>query len=238
MKRRIIILFFLFNISLNHDFGFACLCPPPPPPKVALKNSDAVFIGQVIEMTIDTTDTFDFLLAPVYRVKLTVYASWKRAELGEIIITTFIESSLCGYPFEKDTTYLVYASMEEDTLFAGRCSRTKKLTESDYDLSELGFPTIGKLPAGFPRNPILCQNYPNPFNVFTIIKYSIPRQSVVTLKLYNPLGKEVYTLVDEFQEPTTYSFNFDASGLSNGVYFYRLQVENQFVETKKMVLIR
>jgi hypothetical protein len=83
----------------------------------------------------------------------------------------------------------------------------------------------------------LAQNYPNPFNPTTTIRYQIPTAEVVSLKVYDVLGKEVATLVSGRQEAGSYAVEFNAAGLSSGVYFYRLQAGG-FVETKKMMLVK
>jgi len=83
----------------------------------------------------------------------------------------------------------------------------------------------------------LEQNYPNPFNPSTMISYSIPQNSFVTLKVYDVLGNEVSTLVNETKEVGTYAVRFDASGLSNGIYLYTIKANN-FTSTKKMILIK
>ncbi len=88
-----------------------------------------------------------------------------------------------------------------------------------------------------PTEYTLYSNYPNPFNPSTVIRYAIPGDGFVTLKVYDMLGKEVASLVNEKQEQGIYSANFDASKLSSGVYIYKLQVNN-FTAAKKMVLIR
>lgn len=86
-------------------------------------------------------------------------------------------------------------------------------------------------------NYLLFQNYPNPFNPNTSIQFSIPERSNVTLKVYDILGNEVTTLVNEELQRGGYEFNFDASELTSGIYFYKLQTEN-YVETKKMILLK
>jgi hypothetical protein len=89
------------------------------------------------------------------------------------------------------------------------------------------------LPTGF----ALYQNFPNPFNPATTITYYLPRQSNVTLKVFDILGREIATLVNRVEEPGHKSVMFDASRLSGGVYFYRLQADN-YVAMKKLLLIR
>ncbi len=84
----------------------------------------------------------------------------------------------------------------------------------------------------------LGQNYPNPFNSSTKITYSIKKSDFVNLKVYNILGMEIQTLVSEFQKANIYSVTFDASKLSSVIYFYRLKVGSEFLETKKMLLLR
>jgi ligand-binding sensor domain-containing protein len=85
----------------------------------------------------------------------------------------------------------------------------------------------------------LYQNYPNPFNPSTVISYQLSAVSYVTLKVFDILGKEIETLVDEVLEPGIHhsTFHIPHSALSSGVYFYQLRV-GSFVETKKMILLR
>lgn len=83
----------------------------------------------------------------------------------------------------------------------------------------------------------LSQNYPNPFNPGTRINYTIKEPGMVTLKVYNILGQEVATIVNEVKSAGSYHVNFDASKLSSGIYLYRLNA-NGFIQTKKMILIK
>jgi Secretion system C-terminal sorting domain len=83
----------------------------------------------------------------------------------------------------------------------------------------------------------LAQNFPNPFNPTTVITYSIPTSSNVMVKVYNVLGKLITTLVNENQEAGIYKVNFDAQGLSNGIYFYKIQAGN-YSAVKKMLLLK
>jgi hypothetical protein len=83
----------------------------------------------------------------------------------------------------------------------------------------------------------LYQNYPNPFNPVTAIRYQLPVSSHVTLKVFDLLGREVATLVNENKKPGSYEVEFDGSKLPSSMYFYRLQAES-FVETKKLLLLK
>ena len=87
------------------------------------------------------------------------------------------------------------------------------------------------------RDYYLSQNYPNPFNPSTTIQYSIPESGNVQLKIYNLLGEEVATLVNDFKNAGSYQVRFNASDLSSGIYYYRIESE-KFIQVKKMVLIR
>jgi hypothetical protein len=88
-----------------------------------------------------------------------------------------------------------------------------------------------------PQQFTLEQNYPNPFNPTTTISYQLPMVSNVSLKVYNVLGKEVATLVNETKEAGSYIAQFDASQLSSGVYFFKLTT-NQFSSARKMILMK
>ncbi len=90
-----------------------------------------------------------------------------------------------------------------------------------------------------PETYSLSQNFPNPFNPSTTIKFTVPKSANpsdrVTLKVYDMLGKDIATLVNEDLSAGTYQFEWNAANLASGVYFYRL-TSGAFTETKKMIL--
>jgi hypothetical protein len=88
-----------------------------------------------------------------------------------------------------------------------------------------------------PETFSLTQNFPNPFNPSTRINYQLPTINHVTLKVFDILGREVATLVNEVNRPGVYSVQWNASGVASGVYFYRIEA-GSFVETRKLVLLR
>jgi hypothetical protein len=99
------------------------------------------------------------------------------------------------------------------------------------------FVTFSGIDESLPSKYELLQNYPNPFNPSTNIEFKIPNFELVTLKIFDILGKEVATLIDEKLQPGSYSLEFDASKLASGIYFYSLTAEN-FISTKKMILLK
>jgi len=107
-----------------------------------------------------------------------------------------------------------------------------------YAYTYSGFTGINDDMPFIPDNHSLSQNYPNPFNPSTTICYSLKKTALVSLKIYDLLGREIETLVKEYQNKNSYSVNFDASGLASGIYYYQLRIGNEFTETKKMMLIR
>jgi type IX secretion system substrate protein len=102
---------------------------------------------------------------------------------------------------------------------------------------------INKISNEIPSEFSLSQNYPNPFNPTTKIKFSIPLDSSfrgnnnVLLKVYDALGREVQTLVNEPLQPGTYEVDFDGSNYSSGAYYYKL-ISGDFIETKKMIILK
>ena len=132
-------------------------------------------------------------------------------------------------------------SFSDDNLSAG--NYLYRIKQIDFD-GTFTYSNEIEVDLTLPQTFSLEQNYPNPFNPNTTIKYSIPivistegRNLNVTLKVYDVLGNEIVTLLNEDKPAGIYEVNFNASALPTGVYFYKLQA-GSFVETKKMVLLR
>ncbi len=103
---------------------------------------------------------------------------------------------------------------------------------------DLGIITgITPIKSQIPENYSLSQNYPNPFNPVTKINFALPKSGLVSLRVYDVLGREIATLVNEVKNAGVYSVDFNASNLTSGTYFYRLE-SNGFVGTKKMLMIK
>ena len=111
-----------------------------------------------------------------------------------------------------------------------------RLKQIDYD-GNFQYSKVIEVEIELPTKFFLNQNYPNPFNPVTQIKYEVPIKSAITLKVFDMLGREVETLVNEEKDAGYFQVSFDASRLSSGIYFYTLRAGNSFV-TKKMILMK
>jgi len=133
------------------------------------------------------------------------------------------------------STELNNYSFTDNSLASGNYSY--RLKQIDFDGSFAYYWLNETVEVSTPVEFALLQNYPNPFNPVTKIKYAVSIRQYTTLKVYNILGREVATLVNEYQAAGNYEVKFDASNLSSGVYFYKLQSGN-FVQTKKLLLMK
>lgn len=133
------------------------------------------------------------------------------------------------------STLLGVSMASKDTIFAACTINEYGAIFRLYDTPVTSInPSLGM---GIPAKFDLSQNYPNPFNPSTSINFEIPFSGKVSLKIFDMTGKEIATLVNEVKTAGYYSYNFDASGLSSGVYFYSLSADN-FTMTKKMLLVK
>ena len=149
-----------------------------------------------------------------------IYNNWWFA--GQDTLPTYVST---GSTFESVTGIVYYAF-----------SNYKLVPRKNDDI--VGFVTdvkdaVDPQPSAYQLN----QNYPNPFNPSTVISYSIPRGGLVTVKVYNMIGQEVETLVNQFQSSGSHQVTFNGRSLSSGVYFYRINSEN-FNMVRKMVLLK
>ncbi len=111
------------------------------------------------------------------------------------------------------------------------------IVNDNTTLAKKSFNKVNFTGSEIPTAYNLAQNYPNPFNPSTTIRYQIPKGGIVTLKIYDILGSEVTTLVNEEKIAGVYEVNFNASSLASGVYIYKIQA-GEFVNSKKMILLK
>lgn len=119
----------------------------------------------------------------------------------------------------------------------GRHINGNSNTEIYYKRNPTGNIGINVISAEVPFKFSLSQNYPNPFNPSTKIRFNVPRSDVIKLVVYDYLGREVSTPVNQQLNPGTYEVDFDGSSLTTGIYFYKISTGN-YKETKKMVLLK
>jgi len=126
-----------------------------------------------------------------------------------------------------DSTYYFALKVGDD---AGNWSELSNIVYTS-------FPTVMNHFTITPKKFELYQNYSNPFNPGTTIKYQLPKESHVTITIYNAMGQKVVNLVDEHKQAGYYSVNWDAGEMASGLYFYRIKA-GEFVNVKKMLLLR
>ncbi|MFZ1517933.1 MAG: S8 family serine peptidase [Ignavibacteriaceae bacterium] len=129
-------------------------------------------------------------------------------------------------------------SYQDNSVSAGKYSYRLKQIDND---GQFEYSEVIEIDLGLPTEYELTQNYPNPFNPGTKIRYSLPNVgsglAQTVLKVYDVLGNEVATLVNEYKPAGSYEATFDASSLSSGIYLYKIQSAD-FVQTKKMILMK
>ena len=182
---------------------------------------------------------------------LTSFSGWSQWSMPHHLEGNGTSQLLEGHTYwlwaiAEETTWCMWALNEDPSL---TCPHT--IRREDEDWLPIGNETAGAFRvdvslgtvgmesvAGITEGSSLSQNFPNPFNQSTNISYSIFKSDFVKLNIYDIYGKEVQTLVSEFQESGNYSINFDPGFLSTGIYFYKLQAGNQLVDIKKMSYLK
>jgi hypothetical protein len=146
--------------------------------------------------------------------------NWKKIGFIEGNGTSTIENTYSFIDKNLETGNYSYRLVQID--FDGTRTESKKISVE-----------VNSLPVHFS----LSQNYPNPFNPSTTIEYSVPVNGAVKLQVYNSLGEEIKTLVNGYKEAGTYEANFNASRLSSGIYYYKIESGN-FTSVKKMIFLK
>ncbi|MGE5861655.1 MAG: CHRD domain-containing protein [Ignavibacteria bacterium] len=184
-------------------------------------------------------------------VELTSFSAYINEKNVLLNWTTATETNNLGFEIEKQignawlkigfvkgngtSSELHSYSFTEKNVGTGKYSY--RLKQIDFDGS-FEYSNVISINIGTPLSFRMSQNYPNPFNPSTIINFQIPEKTNVSLKVYDILGREVMTLLNEVKEPGIYNINFNAAGFSSGVYIYKLSTGNGNVSVKKMTLIK
>ncbi|HET6272204.1 MAG TPA: T9SS type A sorting domain-containing protein, partial [Bacteroidota bacterium] len=98
--------------------------------------------------------------------------------------------------------------------------------------------SVGSIPDVVPASFTLMQNYPNPFNPETVIPFTVSERSLITIKVFDLLGQEVQTLLNETLSSGAYTVRFNGAGIASGVYFYRLTGSQGFSAMRKMIVVK
>jgi carboxypeptidase T len=141
--------------------------------------------------------------------------------------------ALKGSPYQKNRLVRIDQSNGSMTII----DTTNAVGILAIVMQSIGTGVVSEPFAGIPVSYSLEQNYPNPFNPATRIQFAVASRRLTALRVYDVLGQEVTTLLNEVREPGVYSVSWDATHVASGVYFYRLTA-GDFVQTRKMVLLR
>ena len=211
-----------FNVKDNSEILFSDYSGTSDSAKAAVLLGDTGYVSYKIDVldnatgkVIGTLREANFGLAGLHDNNLYSYKLGTSGLIGKVIRLKVMLSTNINHPeFALINNYADSGSVGKLSLKNLALNGTNTIT--DYSLS---------------------QNYPNPFNPATVINYQLPKDGLVTLKIYNELGQEVKTLVNQYQSTGNYSVDFNASDLASGVYFYKLQA-GDFISVKKMILLK
>jgi parallel beta-helix repeat protein len=167
-----------------------------------------------------------------------VIDSYKNESAAELAL---FDKFICYY-FEKEDKQNALAVLKElDELLPlsqGAVEAHRILGDDEYYSIKINREQpLQKTSEQTPIQYALSDNYPNPFNPTTSIEYQIPQEGLVTLRIFDVVGREVATLVNQHNKPGKYNVEFDATNLSSGMYIYQLKA-NDFISTKKMMLLK
>ncbi len=164
---------------------------------------------------------------------LSVFLMQAYAQNAKVLISSFD----MGFAEQKSANTMVRAIVGQSFAGTSKQSNTQVvsslLADTAFRAAPVGVEGIDQMPLQF----ALAQNYPNPFNPTTVISYQLPVAGKILLKVYDVLGREVATLVNEVRQAGNHSVQRNAQGMASGVYFYRITA-NDFVRTKKLLLLK
>jgi Secretion system C-terminal sorting domain len=215
------------------------------------KESNIVTSGNSFNATLDASSVTTFVSDgnPDLPVELTSFNANIVGDKVNISWATATEKNNAGFEIQRSVDNKQFVSIgfvkgngttteRQSYSFTDNNTGNKlyyRLKQVDFDGS-FTYSNVLEVSA-VPQNFELLQNYPNPFNPVTQIKYSVPENAYISLKVYNLLGEEVATLFEGYKQPGNYEVTFNGSGLASGIYLYRLKA-NEINLTKKFVLLK
>ncbi len=177
------------------------------------------------------------------QLKLTVANISDKNNADNVVVNLLRKSTFLKFENEADTISLIEAAKEKEATFRFEVKRNAPVNTKDSIEFSIGDANGIMMMKTFvfnflaPREFKLEQNFPNPFNPSTTIQYQLPAAANVTLKIYDALGSEVATLINEKQDAGYREVKFNANRYASGMYIYRLTAD-KYVSTKKMLLLR
>jgi len=197
--------------------------------------------------------TFSYSLESIIPVELTSFTAEARSEGVMLRWTTATELNNLGFEIERskdgeefytigfvegmgtstEATNYIYS---DKLVYSGVTTYSYRLKQLDFNGAH-NYSDVITVDFDVPGEFILNQNYPNPFNPSTVIKYAVPEERPVSIKVFDITGREVAILVNEVKQPGTYELTFDAEKYASGVYIYQI-ISGDFVSAKKMSILK
>ena len=177
------------------------------------------------------------------QIKLTVANISDKNNADNVIVNLLRKSPALNFENETDTISIIEATQEKEATFRFEVKRNVPVNTKDSieffigDVNGIMMMKTFELNFLAPSEFRLKQNFPNPFNPATTIQYQLPSTSNVSLKIYDVLGNEVVTLINEKQDAGYKEVKFNANRYASGMYIYRLTAE-KYVSTKKLLLLK
>ena len=180
----------------------------------------------------------------VVRTFIQVPANWEGVGICDINLCYGVgtDTAIALYPPGNSEIYIYFSKLPGLTGSSVTKWKVERVSNPSLQSPEVAF-SVTSGPIGITQLSTtvssfsLSQNYPNPFNPNTKINFSIPRSEFVSLRVYDMLGREVKVIANSLMSPGEYEADFDAKGLSSGMYYYSLRA-GDFVDVKKMVLVK
>ena len=181
------------------------------------------------------------------QIKLTVANISDKNNADNVVVNLSRKSPALNFENEADTISLIEASKEKEAIFIFEVKRNTPVNTQDSIEFSIGDANSVMMMKTFvlnflaPKEFKLEQNFPNPFNPTTKIQYQLPFNSKVTLKVYDILGAEVATLLNEVQDAGYKEISFNGSDYASGIYIYRITAQNRgntFTSVKKMLMLK
>ena len=210
---------------------------------VAITGPDTVLAGQTVHDTVTISRSSNWSKGGTdiacNRGTLGVVSAGTKLSNGEIVHSSSFNPGATSYKVVFN--YTAPATSGPETIYANGAAGTSSPPSWNWAPNKTVYikaaTKIIKTDNIVPSSYSLQQNYPNPFNPTTSIRFSVPKSGFATLKIYGSDGREISSLLNGYQEAGNFVYNFNATNLSSGIYYYRFE-SGSFSETRKMMLVK